>query len=177
MADPFVAEIRIFPFNFPPTGWAFCNGQLMPISQNTALFSLIGTFYGGDGKSTFALPNLQGQAAMHQGQGPGLSQRFLGEQGGEEFVTLLNSEMPVHAHNIGNALAANGNSTSPTGNVWAQAPAGRGTLALYDVPPANAAMRPDNLGITGGSLPHNNWQPYLTLNFCIALQGIFPARP
>src|ERR687895_2839189 len=100
MADPFVAEIRIFGFNFAPTGWAQCNGQLLPISQNTALFALLGTFYGGDGKSTFALPNLQASAAVHQGQGPGLSEYFLGQQGGSEFVTLLESEMPVHTHQV-----------------------------------------------------------------------------
>jgi len=100
MADPFVAEIRIFPFNFAPVGWALCNGQLLPISQNTALFSLLGTVYGGDGKSTFALPDLQGSAPMQQGQGPGLSPRFLGEQGGEQNVTLLQTEMPAHTHNV-----------------------------------------------------------------------------
>src|SRR5689334_8727531 len=105
MSDQFVAEIRIFPFNFPPTGWAFCNGQLMPISQNTALFSLLGTTYGGDGKSTFALPNVQGSAPMHPGQGPGLSQHFLGEESGVQFVTLIQSEMPAHAHNVGRAKA------------------------------------------------------------------------
>src|SRR3954464_9271596 len=100
MADPFVAEIRIFPFNFPPTGWAFCDGQLLPLSQNTALFSLLGTTYGGDGKSTFALPNLQGSVPIQQGQGAGLSQRFLGETDGEPFVTLIQSEIPAHAHNV-----------------------------------------------------------------------------
>src|SRR5216683_6162065 len=124
MADPFVAEIRIFPFNFAPTGWAFCNGQLMPISQNTALFSLLGTTYGGDGKSNFALPNLQGSAPMHAGQGPGLSLRDLGESGGEQTVTLLDSEMPAHSHTFGKALNANGSSQTPVANIWAQAPAG-----------------------------------------------------
>ena len=135
MADPFVAEIRIFPFNFAPKGWAFCNGQLLPISQNTALFSLLGTTYGGDGKSTFALPNLEGNAPMHPGQGQGLSLRDLGETGGAENITLLVSEIPIHPH----------------------------TLEAFATP-------------AGGDLPHNNMQPYLTLSFCIALQGVFPPR-
>ena len=177
MADPFVAEIRIFPFNFAPQGWAFCNGQLMPISQNTALFSLLGTTYGGDGKSTFALPNMQGNVPMHPGQGPGLTLHDLGETGGEQFVTLLVSEMPAHAHGVGrNALAGNGDSQTPVASVWAQAPAGRGTAALYQQAPATGAMNPISLTAAGGSLPHNNMQPFLTLNFCIALQGIFPPR-
>lgn len=175
MSSPFVAEIRIFACNFAPTGWAQCNGQLLPLSQNTALFSLLGTFYGGDGKSTFALPNLQGSAAMHQGQGQGLSQRFLGEQSGTTSVTLLTSEMPAHAHTFGRALNANGGSQTPTGSVWAQAPAGRGTAANYATP-ATGAVNPNCMAVTGGSLPHNNLQPYLVLNFCIALQGVFPPR-
>lgn len=177
MADPFVAEIRIFPFNFPPTGWAFCNGQLMPLSQNTALFALLGTTYGGDGKSTFALPNMQGNVPMHPGQGQGLSLHDLGETGGSTTVTLLVSEIPVHAHTVGRALAANGDSTSPAASVWAQSAAGRGTAALYKEGPPTGTVNPNSLNITGGSLPHNNMQPYLTLNFCIALQGVFPARP
>ena len=177
MSDPFVAEIRIFPFNFPPTGWAFCDGQLMPISQNTALFSLLGTFYGGDGKSTFALPDMQGNAPMHQGQGPGLSDRFIGEIGGSQFVTLLQSEMPFHQHNVGRAKADAGDSTTPVNSVWAQAGAGRGAAALYKEAPATGQVNINSLTPSGGDLPHNNMQPYLTLNFCIALQGIFPSRP
>ena len=175
MSSPFVAEIRIFACNFAPTGWALCNGQLLPISQNTALFSLLGTYYGGDGKSTFALPNIQGGAAMHQGQGQGLSSRFIGEIGGEEFVTLLVSEMPSHSHVFGRALNANGASITPVGSVWAQAPAGRGALNNYATP-ATGAVNPNCMAIAGSSLPHNNLQPYLTLNFCIALQGVFPPR-
>jgi microcystin-dependent protein len=189
MADPFVAEIRIFPFNFAPTGWAFCDGQLMPLSQNTALFSLLGTTYGGDGKSTFALPNLQGSAAKHPGQGPGLSLFDLGQQGGVEFVTLLESEMPFHAHRFGGTTAAATSQglpdgpdpqtafTDPTGNIWCKTPGGRsGSLQLYH-PTPNAAVNPNCMPVAGGSLPHNNLQPYLTLNFCIALQGVFPPRP
>lgn len=175
MASPFVAEIRIFACNFAPTGWAMCNGQLLPISQNTALFSLLGTIYGGDGKSTFALPNVQGSSAMHQGQGQGLSQRFMGEQSGVDFVTLLTSEMPFHVHNFGRALNANGGSQTPTGSVWSQAPAGRGAAANYATP-ATGAVNPNCMTVAGGSLPHNNLQPYLVLNFCIALQGVFPPR-
>jgi microcystin-dependent protein len=177
MADPFVAEIRIFPFNFPPKGWAFCDGQLLPLSQNTALFSLLGTTYGGDGKSTFALPDLQGSAAMHPGQGPGLSLYDLGQIGGSETVTLLQSEMPAHQHNIGMATTASGNSLTPVASTWATTASGRGLLFVYHPGPPTAKMLADSVLPAGGSLPHNNMQPYLTLNFCIALQGVFPARP
>lgn len=175
MTDQFLAEIRIFPFNFPPTGWAFCNGQLLPISQNTALFSLLGTFYGGDGKSTFALPNLQDSAAMHPGQGPGLSQRFLGEMGGSQTITLLVSEIPVHTHTA-NAKTVGGLAT-PTNNVWAASNAQKLAANFYAPAQGSAvAFNPLALSIAGGSLPHNNMMPYLALNFCIAMQGIFPAR-
>ena len=178
MADPFVAEIRIFPFNFAPKGWAFCNGQILPISQNTALFALLGIVYGGDGKSTFALPNLQGSSPMHPGQGQGLSLRDLGQIGGAQTVTLLQSEMPVHVHFVGRARAADGDSVTPVGSVWAQSAAGRGSAALYHEAPATGTVNPTlSLSVTGGSLPHNNMQPYLTLSFCIALQGVFPQRP
>lgn len=171
MADPFVAEIRIFPFNFAPKGWAFCDGQLLPLSQNTALFSLLGTTYGGDGKSTFALPDLQGSAAMHPGQGQGLSLRDLGEIGGSETVTLLTSEMPFHNHSISMSVRPADN-LNPGGLAL-----GTGNNA-YVSPVANlVSAAPQDLTIAGGSLPHNNMQPYLTLNFCIALQGVFPARP
>lgn len=172
MADPFVAEIRIFPFNFAPKGWAFCDGQLLPISQNTALFSLLGTTYGGDGKSTFALPNLQGRAPMQPGQGPGLSLHDLGEQGGTETVTLLNSEMPAHSHGLIASLD-NANLAIPT-------PArslAKATANLYFAGAPDTAMAAEALPPAGGDAPHNNMQPYLTLNFNIALQGVFPPRP
>ena len=175
MSSPFVAEVRIWACNFAPTGWAFCNGQLMPISQNTALFSLLGTTYGGDGKSTFALPDMRGNSPMHPGQGPGLSLRDLGEIGGEETVTLLDSEMPAHAHQFGGAAAGAGDVQDPTGAVWAQGP-GRSAVFLYSSPPTGAMNNMQSMTITGGSQPHNNMQPYLTLNFCIALQGVFPPR-
>lgn len=176
--DPFVAEIRMFPFNFAPKGWAFCDGQLLPLSQNTALFSLLGTTYGGDGKSTFALPNLQGSAAMHPGQGPGLSLHDLGEMSGSQTVTLLTSEIPVHQHTMmaaGNPPPANAGGPDPNGtSAIARSSGGTAYLAA----PANMGnMAPQALAPTGGSLPHNNMMPYLTVNFCIALQGVFPARP
>jgi microcystin-dependent protein len=178
MSDKFVAEIRIFPFNFAPTGWALCDGQLLPISQNTALFSLLGTTYGGDGKSTFALPNMQGNTPMQQGQGPGLSPRFEGEQGGEQNVTLIQTEMPAHAHN---ALADGPGNTplpTPVGNAWASGLKGAASLYTPSGTSNNdVQMNPVSaLSITGGNLPHNNMMPYLTLNFCIALIGIFPPR-
>lgn len=176
MADPFVAEIRIFPFNFAPKGWAFCDGQLLPISQNTALFSLLGTTYGGDGKSTFALPNLQGSAAMHPGQGQGLSLRDLGEIGGAETVTLLVSEMPFHTHQVQGFQTVEGDQLGPNSNGQSLL-AKSNNGALYNSAGPVVTMAPQSLSPSGGSLPHNNMQPYLTLNFCIAMQGVFPARP
>jgi microcystin-dependent protein len=174
MSDQFVAEIRIFPFNFPPTGWSFCDGQLMPISQNTALFSLLGTTYGGDGKSTFALPNMQGNVPMQPGQGQGLSLRDLGETSGVESITLLQTEIPVHTHVM--------RASSDTGDLFAPSPqaslAGSPGASAYQPAATNLVpMAPQALSLAGGGLPHNNMQPYLTLNFCIALQGIFPQRP
>lgn len=176
MSDQFLAEIRIFPFNFPPTGWAFCDGQLMPISQNTALFALLGTTYGGDGKSTFALPDMQGNAPMQPGQGQGLSLRDLGEMSGVESITLLQSEMPVHTHNIRAHNIDPADTQNPSADVSiAQSDQGQ---AYQTVTNANLTLMAfQALPPAGGGLPHNNMQPYLTLNFCIALQGVFPQRP
>jgi len=171
MSDPFVAEIRIFACNFAPTGWATCDGQLLPISQNTALFSLLGTFYGGDGKSTFALPNFDGSAAINQGQGAGLSQHFIGETGGEQFVTLLTSEMPNHNHSL-QASGQPGNRRPVSGNAMARSTGANLYLPSGTITP----MAFQAVTVQGGSLPHNNMSPYLTLLYCIALQGVFPPR-
>lgn len=175
MADPFVAEIRIFPFYFAPTGWALCNGQLLPISQNTALFSLLGTTYGGDGKSTFALPDLQGSAPMHPGQGQGLSLRDLGEIGGVENVTLLLSEIPIHTHALMASVENGGQGTLTDGITVASSVGGQ--IYQSNTSANLVAMNPQALAVAGAGLPHNNMQPYLTLSFCIALQGVFPPRP
>jgi len=171
MSNPFVAEIRIFAGNFAPTGWATCDGQLLPISQNTALFSLLGTFYGGDGKSTFALPNLQGSAPMHQGDGPGLTQRFLGEVGGSDSITLIDSETPAHNHFLmASPTASDG---APINDGGLGRPVGGN---VYHSPQSLAAMNVQALAPFGSSFPHNNMQPFLTLTFIIAMQGVFPAR-
>ena len=174
MADPFVAEIRIFPFTFPPKGWAFCNGQLIPISQNTALFALLGTFYGGDGKSTFALPGLQGSVPVHQGQGSGLSNYDIGQQGGAQTVTLLQSEIPAHAHSMNAATQdpADAKNLNPGNSSFARSVNG----ALFQAS-SNTTLAPQAATPSGGDLPHNNMMPFLTLNFNIALQGVFPQRP
>ena len=174
MANPIVAEIRIFPFNFAPKGWAFCDGQLLPLSQNTALFSLLGTTYGGDGKSIFALPDMQGNTPMHPGQGPGLSLHDLGETGGSDTVSLLESEIPSHSHTV--MAAAN--------PALLKLPAPSASLARSQNDNAyqsnvtqNLVLMNDNaIAPAGGDQPHNNLQPYLTLNFCIALQGVYPPR-
>lgn len=172
MADPFVAEIRIFPFNFAPRGWAWCDGQLLPLSQNTALFSLLGTTYGGNGKSNFALPNLQGRAPMHPGQGPGLSLHDLGEAGGSETVTLLESEIPSHSHAL-RAFNDVGEDRIPgPSEALARSTGG----FLYAAPDALVPLSNQALPPAGGDAPHNNMQPYLTFYFCIALQGVFPPR-
>ena len=173
MADPFVAEIRIFPFNFAPRGWAWCDGQLLPLSQNTALFSLLGTTYGGNGMSNFALPDLQGRAPMHPGQGPGLSLHDLGETGGSETVTLLESEIPAHSHTL-QASTAPGNNKNPAGNVLARSTGGNVYFAPASQPVVS--MSDQEISPSGGDQPHNNLQPYLTFYFCIALQGVFPPR-
>jgi microcystin-dependent protein len=176
MSDQFLAEIRMFGSNFAPSGWALCDGQLLSISQNTALFSLLGTTFGGDGRSTFGLPNLQGCAPLHWGQGAGLSDRVIGESAGSDNVTLLQSEMPSHNHNPNCVTATAGNSNSP--GIWSktlgagrqQAPPNYATAAPV------VAMNPAAIGFAGGSQPHNNMSPYLVVTFIIALQGIFPSR-
>lgn len=172
MADPFVAEIRPFGFAFAPTGWAQCNGQLLPLSQNTALFALLGTTYGGDGKSTFALPDLTGRAPLHAGQGPGLSQRDLGEQGGSSSITLLSSELPAHSHQLRAATQDNADVAIPSASSSFAGSTG-GTLYQSS---ADSTLAPQALTPAGGGLPHNNLQPYLVVNLCIALQGVFPPR-
>jgi microcystin-dependent protein len=170
VANPFLGEIRLLPYNFAPQGWAFCNGQILPITQNTALFSLLGTTYGGNGTNNFALPDLRGRVPISSGQGPGLSEYLLGEVAGSENVTLTSNEMPTHIHQV---VANNGpgTATRPAGAV----PARTGTsnyAAAPDGTPMNAGM----ISSAGGSQPHQNLQPLLVLNFCIAMQGIFPSR-
>jgi microcystin-dependent protein len=173
MADPFVAEIRIFPFNFAPKGWAVCDGQILPISQNTALFSLLGTTYGGDGKSNFALPDMRGNAPMHPGQGPGLSLHDLGETSGSETVTLLESEIPAHGHGVLAQTVPLGTVSTPAGNTLSRPASGN----LYNSTSTSVvAMAPQAIAPAGGDQPHNNMMPYLTLTFCIALQGVYPPR-
>ena len=173
MADQFVGEVRCVGFNFNPSGWAFCNGQLLPISQNTALFSLLGTFYGGDGKSTFALPNLQGNVAIAQGQGGGLSDRFIGETGGVANVTLASGEMPQHNHAFS---ADNGDGPADTADPSPTRALSLGPNIYTTATSPLTPMAANALAISGQGLPHNNMMPYLVLNFVIALQGIFPSR-
>lgn len=171
MSDQFYGEIRMFAFNFAPRGWAWCDGQLMLVEQNRALFALLGTTYGGDGKTTFALPNLGRRAPMHPGQGPGLSLRDLGESGGSETVTLLESHMPAHSHTL-RAASTPGDSPVPSDNALA-----RYSNAYQQDSTSNlTAMHSGAVYHAGSSIPHNNMQPYLTVNFCIALEGIFPPR-
>lgn len=171
MSDPFVAEVRIVGFNFAPRGWAFCDGQLLPLSQNTALFSLLGTMYGGNGKSNFALPDFQGRAPIHHGQGPGLSEYFIGESGGTETVTLLESEIPSHRHAY-QASDNVGERNNPAGNLYSIPDSGR----IYAAPNNLVPMSANSLAPAGGDQPHNNMPPYLVLNFIIAMQGVFPPR-
>lgn len=169
MSEPFIAEMRIMPFNFAPRGWAFCDGALLPITNNTALFSIIGTTYGGDGRATMALPNLQGRAPMHPGRGPGLSARRLGEKAGSEQVRLSEAELPVHHHFL---MADNEDSDlpDPVGNSLSNRP------AYHQDDNSTVDMAPETVGSSGGGAAHDNMQPYLTLNFCIALQGLYPSR-
>uniref|UniRef100_Q02CQ1 Phage Tail Collar domain protein n=1 Tax=Solibacter usitatus (strain Ellin6076) TaxID=234267 RepID=Q02CQ1_SOLUE len=164
MATPFISEIKLFSFGFAPKGWAMCNGQLLPINQNQALFSLLGTTYGGDGRVNFALPNLQGRVPMHMGNG-----HTLGERGGEQNHTLIMSEMPAHTHTP-TGCSDQANLTTPSGSLW-----GKDASSPYAAS-GNAAMLPADIIPVGGSQPHQNMSPFLTLNFCIALQGIFPSQ-
>jgi len=168
MAEPFLAEIKIISFNFAPKGWAFCNGQLLPINQNQALFSILGTTYGGDGMRTFGLPNLQGRMPVYVGNGI-----FLGQAGGEQSVTLNSTQIPSHSHAL-YATSTLATSASPAGNLLAAKP--RGGRNIYAPPADETALNSSTIAAVGGTQPHNNMQPYLTLNFVIALQGIFPTR-
>jgi microcystin-dependent protein len=175
MSEPFVAEIRIFAGNFAPRSWAFCNGQLLPISQNTALFSLIGTTYGGDGRTTTALPNMQGRAPMGPGRGPGLTSRRLGQRGGVETVTLTEAQMPNHTHTLGGSTeeAEFDGSPNPTNNLPGIVEGGKEPYAVS----ANlTSLSEGALPSSGGSQAHNNLQPYLAINYIIALQGLYPSR-
>lgn len=177
MADAYLGEIRVFAGNFAPKGWALCDGQLLSITQHTALYSVLGVQYGGDGKTTFALPNLMGSAPMGQGAGPGLTPRTVGQQVGSATVTLLTSQIPAHTH-IPNAYQAPGGLNEPDNHVWAETPAaGRPAkqTELYSSTP-NVAMSPVALSVAGASQPHNNMQPYLAMNYIICLQGEFPPR-
>ena len=171
MANPFLAEIRIFAGNFPPNGWAFCNGQLLAISSNTALFSLLGTTYGGDGIRTFALPNLQGCVPVQQGQGPGLSLYDLGQSSGSQTVTLLTSEIPPHTHTL-QATPAPANNTQPANNSLARPL----NTNIYTSAVPNESMSQGSVSNAGSSQPHDNMQPFLALSFIIALQGVYPPR-
>ena len=170
MSEPFLSEIKIMSFNFPPKGWALCNGQLLPINQNQALFSLLGTMYGGDGRVTFALPNIQGRVSLHFGQHAGGSSFVQGQQGGEASHTLVNGEMPTHTHAA--HYSSNTDSLSPQGKFWAADTSGFVTFSTT----ADQTLSPLAIPAAGGSQPHENMAPYLTLSFCIALQGIFPSR-
>lgn len=173
MSDPFLGEIRLVPYNFAQRGWAFCQGQLLAISQNTALFSLFGTTYGGNGITTFGLPDLRGRVAIHVGQGPGLSPYDLGQVGGTETVTLSLTQLAPHNHQA-NCLNANGNQPQPNNAVWAT---DLGQNPQYGTTKAAGLMAPNIFGPAGGNQAHNNIQPYQTLNYVVALQGIFPQRP
>ena len=179
MSDYFLGEVRMFGGNYAPANWALCNGQLLSIAQYTALFSLIGTTYGGDGVSTFALPNMQSRVPMDQGQGPGLSPRAMGEAAGTEQVTLLLNQIPLHNH-MALASLDTGSLPGPASNAVPATPGGSGTPTLYSTTGANpltmTAMAPQAIGIDGGGQPHSNLMPFLCLSFIIALEGIYPSR-
>ncbi|HEV7719988.1 MAG TPA: tail fiber protein [Iamia sp.] len=171
MSQQYLGEIRLFPYNFAPRSWAFCNGQLMSIAQSTALFSLLGTTYGGNGQTTFGLPDLRGRSALSSGQGPGLQPYDLGEVSGVETVTLIQTEMPAHGHSV-LASTSDSSAKNPSQNIL-----GSTASPIYAaVATANAILAPQTIGIAGGSQPHENRSPFLVLNYCIALEGIFPSR-
>jgi microcystin-dependent protein len=172
MSQPFLGEVRVFGFNFAPRGWAFCRGQVMSVSQNTALFSLLGTNYGGNGTSTFALPNLQGNIPISSGQGPGLSTYTVGEQGGSAGVTLLSNQLPAHAHTL--PAGAGASTATPAANTFLGA--GQRGKTVYATATDGTTMNAASVAPAGGSQPHNNLMPYIAMNYCIALQGIFPSR-
>jgi len=171
MSEPFLGEIQIVPYNFAPRGWAFCNGQILPISQNTALFSILGTTYGGNGTTNYALPNLQGATPIHWGQGAGLSSYIVGDVGGTPSVTLLSSEMPAHTHQ----LSGDG-SAATTGTPNASESLGKADVPMYNGATSLTPMSNSAIGVAGGGAPHNNLQPYLVLSFVIAMQGVYPSR-
>lgn len=173
MSEPFLGQISMVGFNFAPRGWALCDGQILPINQNQALFSLLGDTYGGDGRTSFALPDLRGRAAVHPGGGPGLDNITWGQRGGAEAVALAASEMPVHRHDL---LASTDLANANVPGNALPAARGRGGLLLYAAPGSEVAMNPDTVTVAGANAPHDNMQPYLVLNFVIALQGIFPSR-
>jgi microcystin-dependent protein len=180
MSQPFLAQIALFPYNFAPRGWAFCAGQILSISQNTALFSLLGTMYGGNGTSNFALPDLQGRVPISAGQGPGLSNYTQGEEGGLENVTLVSNQNGIHNHSL-NATTDAGTTATASGNQLAQPQAGSVHTGftkgnMYSSTAPNTSLAPTAISFTGGNLPHNNIQPYQVLAYCIALQGIYPSR-
>lgn len=174
--DPYIGEIRIFAGNYAPKDWALCNGQLLPIAQNTALFALLGTHYGGDGKTNFALPDLRGRAPMHQGSGPGLSPRQLGVAGGSTTAMLDITQIPQHSHQ-GGCVATAANQADPANAVWAATGGGKGGGGAGYQAAANTQMNPQALAPSGAGQVHNNMQPYLGINFIIALQGIYPMQP
>lgn len=175
--DPYIGEIRLFAGNFAPNGWALCDGQLLAIASNAALFSILGTTYGGNGQTTFALPDLRGRMPMHPGQGPGLTPRTLGELGGEESVTLLANQMPAHTHVL-NASNAQGAGDSPTNSLLAQSydQNNSNPISTYAGGAPNTTLNPASVGLAGGSQPHDNLPPFGCINFIIALTGVFPSR-
>ncbi|MDR3537744.1 MAG: tail fiber protein [Acetobacteraceae bacterium] len=180
MAQPFLGQITVFPFNFAPVGWMTCSGQLLPISQYAALFSLLGTNYGGNGTSNFALPDLQGRVPLNQGQGPGLSDYVIGEAAGDETVQLTGSTMPGHSHSLG-ATTTHGSTNEPAGKLLSTVQtgglAGGDKGLIYSASAPDTALSPGSIAAAGGNQPHANMQPYLALTYCIAMTGVFPSRP